>query len=64
MNKIKLYFQESYTELVKKVSWPSWSQLQSSAIVVMIASAIFAVVIFAMDFAFRNIMTFIYNLLY
>ncbi|MDD3035275.1 MAG: preprotein translocase subunit SecE [Rikenellaceae bacterium] len=64
MNKIKLYFQESYTELVKKVSWPSWSQLQSSAIVVMVASAIFAVVIFAMDFAFRNIMTFIYNLLY
>ncbi|NCB97446.1 MAG: preprotein translocase subunit SecE [Bacteroidia bacterium] len=64
MNKIKLYFQESYTELVKKVSWPSWAQLQSSAIVVMVASAIFAVVIFAMDFAFRNIMTFIYNLLY
>ncbi|AGY54163.1 hypothetical protein BRDCF_p1536 [Bacteroidales bacterium CF] len=59
-----MYFQESYTELVKKVSWPSWAQLQSSAIVVMVASAIFAVVIFAMDFAFRNIMTFIYNLLY
>jgi len=64
MNKIKLYFQESYTELVKKVSWPSWAQLQSSAIVVMIASLIFAVVIFTMDFAFRNIMTFIYNMLY
>ncbi|HON54363.1 MAG TPA: preprotein translocase subunit SecE [Bacteroidales bacterium] len=64
MNKIKLYFKESYTELVKKVSWPTWSQLQSSAIVVMIASVVIAVVIFAMDFAFRNVMTFIYNLLY
>lgn len=64
MNKIKLYLQESYIELVKKVSWPSWFQLQSSAIVVMIASLIFAVVIFTMDFSFRNIMTFIYKMLY
>jgi len=64
MNKIKLYIQESYTELVKKVSWPSWSQLQNSAIVVMIASLIFALVIFAMDMGFRNIMTAIYTMLY
>jgi preprotein translocase subunit SecE len=64
MNKIKLYIQESYTELVKKVSWPTWAQLQNSAIVVMIASVIIAVIIFAMDFAFRNIMTIVYNLLY
>jgi len=64
MNKIKLYLQESYTELVKKVSWPTWSQLQSSAIVVMVASLIFAGVIFVMDFGFKNIMTTIYNLLY
>lgn len=64
MNRIKLYFKESYTELVKKVSWPTWAQLQSSAIVVMIASLIFAGVIFIMDFGFRNIMTFIYKMLY
>jgi preprotein translocase subunit SecE len=64
MNRIKLYFKESYTELVKKVSWPTWAQLQSSAIVVMIASLIFAGVIFVMDFGFRNIMTFIYKMLY
>lgn len=64
MNRIKLYFKESYTELVKKVSWPTWAQLQGSAIVVMIASLIFAGVIFVMDFGFRNIMTFIYKMLY
>ncbi|HBG24705.1 MAG TPA: preprotein translocase subunit SecE [Rikenellaceae bacterium] len=64
MNKFRLYIQESYTELVKKVSWPTWAQLQSSAIVVMIASLIFALVISAMDFGFKNIMTFIYNMLY
>ena len=64
MNKIALYFKESYNELAQKVSWPTWSQLQNSAILVMVASLIFALVIFAMDISFKNIMTFIYNLLY
>ena len=64
MNKFTLYLKESYTELTKKVSWPTWAQLQSSALIVMIASAIFALVIFAMDFVFKNAMTTIYNLLY
>ena len=64
MKKIKAYILESYNELVHKVSWPTWSQLQSSAIVVMVASIIFASIIFLMDFAFRNIMTTIYNMLY
>ena len=64
MNKIKTYLKESYTELVHKVTWPNWSQLQSSAIVVMIASVIFAAVIFVMDIVFRTVMTNIYNMLY
>lgn len=64
MSKITLYLKESYVELTKKVSWPTWAQLQSSAILVMVASAIFAVVIFVMDLAFKNIMTAIYNMLY
>jgi len=64
MKKIKLYFQEAYNELVHKVTWPTWSQLQSSAVVVMVASSIMAIVIFAMDFTFREFMTFIYKLLY
>ncbi len=64
MNKVAIYFKESYIELAKKVSWPTWSQLQSSAILVMVASLIFAAVVFVMDLAFKNIMTFIYNMLY
>ncbi len=64
MSKITSYLKDSYTELTKKVSWPTWSQLQSSAIVVMVASVIFAAVVFVMDLAFRNLMTTIYNLLY
>jgi len=64
MKKIKTYILESYNELTHKVSWPTWNHLQSSALVVMVASIIFAVIIFAMDFAFRNVMTNIYKMLY
>jgi len=64
MRKIRKYFSESYTELVHKVTWPTWSELQNSTTVVMIASAIIALTIWLMDYAFDNIMTFVYQLLY
>jgi preprotein translocase subunit SecE len=62
--KLKLYFQEAFDELVHKVTWPTWKELQSSALVVMVASLIISLVIFAMDLSFRNIMEFIYGLFY
>jgi len=58
------YFKESYIELVQKVSWPSFSSLRSSAIVVMVASAIIALVVLVMDLAFENIMRAIYSQLF
>ena len=61
MKKFINYLKESYAEMTKKVSWPSWDKLQSSAIVVMVASVIFAVVIFAMDFCFQHLMSAIYT---
>jgi preprotein translocase subunit SecE len=62
--KLKIYFQEAFNELIHKVSWPTWSELQSSAIVVMVASLIIALVIFAMDYSFQNLMDIIYGLFY
>ncbi len=62
--KFKIYLQEAYDELVHKVTWPTWKELQSSALVVMVASFIISLVIFAMDLSFRNIMSFIYGLFY
>lgn len=64
LKKIKEYFQEAYDELVHKVTWPTWKELQSSALVVMVASFIIALVIFAMDISFENIMKVIYGLFY
>ena len=57
------YIKESYNELVNKVSWPSFSQLQSSTVVVMVASLLFAIVVLAMDISFENIMAAIYKTL-
>ncbi len=61
MAKIKMYFEESYNELVNKVTWPSWKDLQSSGIVVMVASFMIAIIIALMDYSFRNAMEVIYN---
>ena len=61
MRKFINYVKESYAEMTKKVSWPSWDKLQNSAIVVMVASVIFAIVIFAMDFCFQHLMSAIYT---
>ncbi|MCF6364656.1 MAG: preprotein translocase subunit SecE [Bacteroidales bacterium] len=61
--KIKGYVKQSYNELVNKVTWPTWSDLQNSAIVVMIASFIIALVIYLMDISFKFIMDFIYKAL-
>ena len=57
------YVKESYNELVQKVSWPSFPQLQGSTVVVMVASAIFAIVVLLMDISFENIMSKIYETL-
>ena len=52
-NKVSEYITESYDELMHKVSWPSWNELQNSAIVVSIASLIIALVVFLMDETFQ-----------
>ncbi len=57
------YVKESYNELVNKVTWPTFAQLQSSTVVVMVASLIFAIVVLAMDLTFENLMKVIYETL-
>jgi preprotein translocase subunit SecE len=62
MLRIKAYFEESYNELVNKVTWPTWKELQSSGIVVMVASFMIAIVIALMDYSFRNAMQVVYSM--
>ncbi|MEI6683777.1 MAG: preprotein translocase subunit SecE [Bacteroidota bacterium] len=61
-NKVVNYIQESYDELMHKVSWPTWSELQGSAIVVSVASLIIAIIVFAMDEVFKNVLMQFYKL--
>ncbi|MCF8297289.1 MAG: preprotein translocase subunit SecE [Saprospiraceae bacterium] len=62
MAKVIDYIKESYDELMHKVSWPTWKELQNSAIVVSIASLIIALVVFLMDISFKNILKAFYEL--
>ncbi|MCI1646763.1 MAG: preprotein translocase subunit SecE [Bacteroides sp.] len=61
MKKIIAYIKETYDELVHKVSWPTYSELTSSAVAVLYASLIIALIVFVMDFCFQTLMeSFIY----
>lgn len=53
---------ESYTELVCKVTWPSRKELAQSSVIVLIASLLLALVVWAMDWCFESLMTLIYGL--
>ncbi len=60
--KVVGYIKESYDELMHKVSWPTWSELQNSAIVVSIASLIIAFIIYLMDMSFSQTLEQFYKL--
>ncbi|MBV6656067.1 MAG: preprotein translocase subunit SecE [Mameliella sp.] len=62
MERLKLYVLESYNELVTKVTWPSWANLQSSTVVVLVASILLALVIFLMDVVSKGVLDQIYSL--
>ena len=64
MVKIINYIKDSYNELMHKVTWPTWSELQGSAVVVLIASLLIALVVFVMDSTFSKGMKFLYNTLF
>ena len=57
--KVANYCKESYDELVHKVSWPTRKELSSSAVVVLYASLLIALVVFRIDSAFQLVMEYI-----
>jgi preprotein translocase subunit SecE len=52
---------ESYNELVYKVSWPTQKQLINSSVLVLVASIILALFIWAVDKVFNLLMELIYS---
>jgi preprotein translocase subunit SecE len=62
MSRIGSYFQEAYDELLHKVTWPSWEELQQTTLIVLAALGLVTAVIFGMDFASENVLKFIYKI--
>ncbi len=61
INKLFANVEESYDELRYKTSWPTKKQVVKSAMLVMIASVIIALIIFVMDQVVDNLMHLIYS---
>jgi preprotein translocase subunit SecE len=62
MNKLSAYFRDSYKELVEKVTWPAWEQLQQSTMIVLGATLVITLMVGVMDFAAGNALKFVYSL--
>lgn len=62
MNKVTTYLRESYRELMEKVTWPTWLQLQQSTIIVLVATLLITAVVWAMDLVAQSALHFIYSL--
>ena len=63
MNKIAHYFRDSYKELMEKVSWPTWTQLQQSTMIVLVATLVITALVSLMDFAAGGVLKQIYKML-
>ena len=54
MEKVVNYFKEAYDELLNKVTWPTWAQLQTNAMIVLLAAFIISFLVFGMDYASKT----------
>jgi preprotein translocase subunit SecE len=61
MAKVTEYIKESYEELTEKVTWPTWGELQSSAILVLVAAIIIALIVLLMDQSFGRLLQYFYK---
>ncbi len=62
MSKFAVFVKDSYRELMEKVTWPKWEQLQQSTMIVLGATLFITAIIALMDFIANGAMKFIYSL--
>jgi preprotein translocase subunit SecE len=62
MNKIQTYFRDSYQELMEKVTWPTWQQLQQSTMIVLVATLVITAIVWVLDLGSSSVLKFIYSL--
>ncbi len=61
MDKVKNYINDTVEEMRFKVSWPKSSELQKSAVLVLVGSIVFAIIVGAMDFVYDKSLTWFYS---
>jgi len=61
MAKVSEYIKESYIELTEKVTWPTWRELQNSAVLVLVAAFIIAMIISVMDQGLNYVLNLFYK---
>ena len=49
MSKLLNYFEQAYDELIHKVTWPTWSELQQTTLITLVSIIFLTLIIFAMD---------------
>ncbi|MBK8471812.1 MAG: preprotein translocase subunit SecE [Sphingobacteriales bacterium] len=71
MNNLRLYVKESIDELLYKVTWPTWQELQSTTLIVLVSLVLFSVGVFLVDFLlganpenplFKGILYYVYSI--
>ena len=62
LKKIVNYCKACYDELAHKTTWPTRKELTQSAVLVLTASPIIAVVVWVMDVIFKAVMSSIYTI--
>jgi len=62
MSKLTAYVKDSYRELLEKVTWPTWSQLQQSTMIVLVATLIITGIVWVMDLGIASLLELVYSL--
>jgi preprotein translocase subunit SecE len=62
MNKVSTYVKESYNELLEKVTWPNWAELQQSTAIVLVATVVIMLLVGVMDFGSNELLKLVYSL--
>ncbi|WP_115373884.1 preprotein translocase subunit SecE [Adhaeribacter pallidiroseus] len=61
MEKVKNYISDTVEEMRHRVSWPKYSELQNSSVLVLVGSIVFAIVVGLMDFVYDSTLSWFYN---
>jgi preprotein translocase subunit SecE len=64
MNKVTSYFSESWKEMLEKVTWPTWDELQQSTVIVLGATLVITLIVSLMDLGSQYLLKAIYSLFY